>query len=55
MNGVAADDEPGGPAPAQAEETGAQAVASASLCVNTMRVELIGHFKSCTTDVYLHI
>ena len=21
----------------------------------TMRVELIGHFKSCTTDVYLHI
>ena len=21
----------------------------------TMRVELIGHFKPCTTDIYLHI
>ena len=21
----------------------------------TMRVELIGHFKSCTTEIYLHI
>ena len=30
-------------------------VSALTACMYTMRVELIGHFKSCMTEIYLHI
>ena len=35
--------------------TGAGECKGRGMCTSTMRVELIGHFKSCLTEIYLHI